>query len=517
MPLSQRYELTFVNFWELVFRHILKIVGIPLFTAAVGIAVILFFPRSYSSEAKLFLQVGRESIGLDPTATTGQTLNFQQSNRDNEVKSALDVLRSRSVVEKVVDRVGPKIILKGKEVSDAPGNPLAEWIQGTLGSVVKLLKSIDPISEREEAAVKLEKKLRVTAERNSTVLVVTYQTKSPQVAQKVVDAIVAVYQEEHQRIHRNKASGEFFSEQMELLKSQLDEAQDALKEAKNRMEVVSILARKESLENQLQKLDLDRFSVEQDRDSVRSRLGEMARQLSVIPERELTAKKQIPNEGKDLLRKELYINEMKLMDMRARRTEDHPDVVALQRQIDEARKALDTQAAGRDEITDDVNPIYRAVALEFQQQSNVLASHEARLKSVLSQRKTVLTAANELNQHEVELDRLERKEKLARDKFFQYANSLEQVRIDTALAASRISSVSVVQEPTFQEKPVSPSKLLVVLACVALSFGGVAASILLSEKLDDRFRTESEVMEYLGVPVLISIPDGSKQSRILRA
>ncbi len=517
MPLSQRYELTLSNFWELFFRHILKILAVPLLTGLAAVAVILFFPRLYSSEAKLFLQVGRESIGLDPSATTGQTLNLQQSNRDNEVKSAIDVLQSRSVIEKVVDRLGPEYILRGKEAGEADSSAVMEWIQDAIGAAVKLVKSIDPVSKHEEATIRIEKKMQVTAERNSTVLVVTYQSKSPKAAQKVVDTILSVYEEEHQRIHRNKASGDFFSEQMELLKNQLDEAQYALKEAKNRMTVVSMPARKESLENQLQKLELDRFSVEQERDSVRSRLGEMARQLSVIPERELTSKKKIPNEGADLLRKEFYLNEMKLMDMRARLSEDHPNVQALTRHVEEARKVIDSQTDGRDEVTDDVNPIYRALALEFQQQGNVLASHEARLKSVLNQRKSVIVEAKQLNQHEVELDQLERKEKLARDKFFQYANSLEQVRIDTALATSRISSVSVAQAPTMQEKPVSPSKLLVLLASVALAVGGLVAWILVAEKLDDRFRSEGEVMETLGIPVLISIPEGFKQSRVLKA
>src|SRR5688500_7839770 len=39
-------------------------------------------PKTYRSEAKLFVRVGRESVTLDPTATTGQMISVYES-REN--------------------------------------------------------------------------------------------------------------------------------------------------------------------------------------------------------------------------------------------------------------------------------------------------------------------------------------------------------------------------------------------------------------------------------------------------
>jgi uncharacterized protein involved in exopolysaccharide biosynthesis len=65
----------------------------------------------------------------------------------------------------------------------------------------------------------------------------------------------------------------------------------------------------------------------------------------------------------------------------------------------------------------------------------------------------------------------------------QYAEYFEEARIDRELQRERISNVSVVQPATLQEKPVSPSKLLVALATMFLATFGTAAAVLTSERL----------------------------------
>ena len=71
--------------------------------------VIAIYPRSYSSESKLLLRVGRESVSLDPTATTGETIMLQKTQAD-EIASALNILTSRTVLERVAEQVGAERI-----------------------------------------------------------------------------------------------------------------------------------------------------------------------------------------------------------------------------------------------------------------------------------------------------------------------------------------------------------------------------------------------------------------------
>jgi uncharacterized protein involved in exopolysaccharide biosynthesis len=62
---------------------------------ALGIAM---SPRTYVSESSMFVRVGRESIALDPTVTTGATIEKTEP-RESEINSLKDILRSRTLFE----------------------------------------------------------------------------------------------------------------------------------------------------------------------------------------------------------------------------------------------------------------------------------------------------------------------------------------------------------------------------------------------------------------------------------
>src|SRR5712692_8666547 len=109
-----------------VFHHKGKVV--LFFLAVMGAVTVytLVCPRAYRSQAKLFVRLGRENATLDPMATVGQApvVAVPQS-RENEINSSVEILNSRVVLEKVIDSVGPRAILDGREPSsteeaDAP-------------------------------------------------------------------------------------------------------------------------------------------------------------------------------------------------------------------------------------------------------------------------------------------------------------------------------------------------------------------------------------------------------------
>ena len=51
-------------------------------------------PEIYRSDAKLMVRIGRESVTLDPTATTGQVIAVGPS-RESEINSEMEILKSR--------------------------------------------------------------------------------------------------------------------------------------------------------------------------------------------------------------------------------------------------------------------------------------------------------------------------------------------------------------------------------------------------------------------------------------
>src|SRR5262249_158936 len=107
---------------QLLFRHKSKIIFCFTISMCAAIAVILFWPRKYKSESKLLVRVGRETVTLDPAATTGQIMPVSVS-RETEVASVLEMLRSRVMIEKLVDEIGPDSILRPTAVATTAAAP----------------------------------------------------------------------------------------------------------------------------------------------------------------------------------------------------------------------------------------------------------------------------------------------------------------------------------------------------------------------------------------------------------
>src|SRR4051794_33452433 len=93
---------------RVLFRQKRKMAAAFLAVLALTALVTLISPRAYRSQAKLFVRLGRENSTLDPAATVGQTpmVSVPQS-RENELNTYVEILKSRVLIEKVVDAVGP--------------------------------------------------------------------------------------------------------------------------------------------------------------------------------------------------------------------------------------------------------------------------------------------------------------------------------------------------------------------------------------------------------------------------
>ena len=70
---SPKASLAPRDIFRILFRHRRKSAIVFVATIVLTIAGYLVCPRSYVSEAKLFVKIGRESVALDPTATVGAT------------------------------------------------------------------------------------------------------------------------------------------------------------------------------------------------------------------------------------------------------------------------------------------------------------------------------------------------------------------------------------------------------------------------------------------------------------
>ncbi len=217
-------------------------------TALAAVLAIIFLPRSYASEAMIFVKLGRETVSLDPTATTGSTISVLES-RDNEINSIRDMLSSRGIFEKVVDRIGPEVVLGDAELTDevkeVDDRPRRDHLN----------------SPRQKAIKALIEDTSVESSRKSSVLILTAEASSPELAQRILKEYLEVYQAMHTNAHQTPESNNFFKEQSRLLRGQWKESMKALQIAKEDAGVVSIEGARETLNQQTNGIQSSLMSV----------------------------------------------------------------------------------------------------------------------------------------------------------------------------------------------------------------------------------------------------------------
>lgn len=214
------------------------------------------------------------------------------------------------------------------------------------------------------------------------------------------------------------------------------------------------------------------------------------------------------------MREDFYTNQLRLTELRAKLSPSHPLLMATEKQVEEGKRILQQESESREEIVDDLNPLHKDIKRATEMQMSSLAGLEAE-KSKLEVQKAELTESIvEFNKAEVEISRLEQEVAIAKAKYSQYSDNLQEASFNKAMEESAISSVNIQSKPQLEQKPIRPSKVLVGLGGVFLAFASVLGSILISEKMDDRLRSAKEIAEITELPVLGTLAESIANKRI---
>jgi len=508
------------DYVESFFRHKKKILLYNLLVLLAISAIIMLWPRKYRSEAKIWIKIGRENTRLDPTAATGETISIQENDREDEIKSVLDVIASRGVVASVVDELTPEVVLgdaplPGEEEEEEP-NPIIKSLTSSLGSVIETFKQIDPISDKEEAIQEVIENVAVSSARKSNVVSIEYDGDSPKLAQAVVESMIEQYTKCHARIFITQGSKDFFKDQKAALKKDVADKEEQLMNFKDKMGLASIGGHRTMLEDQMGAAQQQKMDTIRELEGAKAKVSAINKMLTTQPKNIRAEQKSVPNTGRDLVRAQLYELQVQRMELEAR-LKDHPRIDAIKKQEAQARSELARRDnTSRMEVTEAVNEVHQELLLALGTAKANVAGFTAALTALNQQESTIATHIKELNSSGIKIEQLQRDLNLAVENYSKYSENLEDARISEALDLQAFSNISLAQTPTLEEKPVSPSKgILILLGIGAMLFGSVAIAVGL-QAIDNSARRAQQVSEAIGAPVLVSIPDSRRFRHVLK-
>lgn len=491
------------DFCRVLFRRQRLMLWFFVATMALVTLVLVIMPRTYMSESRLFVRLGKESVGLDPTVTTSQTVPMENS-RESEINSELEILRSRVLREDVVKKIGADVVLR-----ETP-NGESTWfstLMTPISATINLLSQSGSLSPDERAVSKLEKTLTCTSPKKSNVIIVKCKARDPRLAQQIVDTFVDAYLLRHAKANRTVGSHEFFVEQSDKLHEELAKTNEELRAAKNKIGLLSIDGQRENIQTQINGLEGAKLENTRALAASTAKVNSLKATLAGLP-KELEAEQVsgLPNVAGDAMRNELYKLQIDEKEASSRLTADHPRVQALRRQVAETEAILDKQDPRRSQTTRKLNPVYQETQRDLLVAEALQASEQAEAKSLETQLAAVHTKLKDLNDSQERINTLVRRTELLEASYREYANNREQARIDDALEADKISNVNVVQTASFVAKPTSPRVGLTLAGGLVLGVLGAVMLAFAVEHFDRSVKTPEEVERELGLPVLLSVP-----------
>jgi len=444
--------------------------------AVITVGVIVFSPRTYRSTARLMLKVGRENVTLDPTASAaGATMQLHMT-QEHELATAMGVMRSRSVLEPVVQAIGAETILSGvREGKDeAVENRFVSKLKAFFTAPIAWLESLDPVEPTEKALYELSRDFSVSAAPDSSVVEIAYQTKSADVAHDVVANWVQSFMAVHKGTYSSPESRVFFEAELKQTKEKLDVANERLRLLKDESSLVTVDGQRAMLESELTSVRGQMNEVDANLAAARSHISQLDTQLLDVEPMSIIEESDGPRTSRDDNTAKLYELEVSERDLSSRYKDIHPELVAKRKQLDDARTLLDNQKDQGQDVKRGMNPIHQRLETELRLERAMEESF-AKRHDVISERLVSLQSEMQnLNKKTLVIESLSREVAVLESQFFSQSNYVKQAEIDERLRREDISSVREVQPASLEYRPVSPKKLI----CLVFGASAMAASMI---------------------------------------
>lgn len=336
---------------------------------------------------------------------------------------------------------------------------------------------------------KLRDRIQIEPVRYSRVIRVHVDHSSPEKAVAIGDALTAAFLERTIEDRRAASLNAFrwLSGQIDTLRKKVEDAEWALLDYKGQGEtdIVSIERRRDLVEERLASLNTEYNEAVAESAELQTLLGEIQR-VRQDPALVESLPRDLNNPVVQQLRQELGELSVELAKLSSKFRPKHPEIQGLQSQIDQVKARLREEA----------QKIYQSVEIEWR---IAKATEETAREQLDAAKRESMEVAEQSIDYEV----LRREAESNRQIFDVMLQRLREVDIGGDFAAQ---TARVLDPARASLGPVSPRKRLNLLLGLALGTLVGVSLCLLHDQIDNRFDSERDVEQYLGLKTLGLIP-----------
>jgi uncharacterized protein involved in exopolysaccharide biosynthesis len=516
MEANQETGLSFRDILYICFKHKNTIIFFFIATfCTVAIGTFLMKPV-YLAEAQILVRVGRENIYVP---ATGNSSPFFRVDREEKLNSAIEILKSPSLIEKTILTLGPTVIYE--DLKDEKQKGFAAVIKNLKKKIRQfMVRSRDPQNFQSESARDLKQAtlqftedLKIEGIKNSTLINIGFKHHDPKLAAIVVNQLTNGYLEHYLKVYKTEQSNGFYQRQADFLKNKLSQNEQKLEALKKRHNIISLEGQQELLLKKAADLRSELNDTLSQQTETGYRIKELQRQLLQVPE-------NIPQEAEtadnpyliNTLEARLVELQLEEKELIAKYTDGSRLVENVRDEIRVVKNKLDEQEKKKYERSrTGINATYQRLQDDLMRNQAELKALRAKAFTQKSQLKEYNDELEKLSRNEAQYKRLVQEIELDRNNYQTYLEKLEDSRISEAMDAEKITSVSLVEPAKPPFEPISPKKKLNLSIGIVFGILGGLGLAFFMEYLSDSVERPEDIEKFLNAPVLTSIPELNKR------
>lgn len=333
---------------------------------------------------------------------------------------------------------------------------------------------------------------------------VAYADKDPQKALRVVQSLLAKFEEESLSNQRGdaEAARRFIDEEIKPAKEKLDAAENAVIELRRRQVLATggkDYTKVIEAQTALSEATLELKTAQMALDAIKKNYSDETEAPSLLGEENTKAG------GDPEIDAHIQALEQKLVALRINYTDQHPDVAALVRTINQLKEQQNVVAKLRrsSPTAPALDNGYRPVSLALATAEANVAAIKARVEEYRKRYDELKAAAIAAPQNEADYARLNREYEMAKSNYGTLLSRAETARITGEMEAkTRATYFRIIDPPRLPLLPKSPNRGLLnsVVLLMALA-GGCGLAFVLSQ-IRPTFDNERRLREVAGLPVL---------------
>ncbi|MBT9315648.1 GumC family protein [Leptothoe spongobia] len=410
------------------------------------------------------------------------------------------------------------------ESLDRAENPITTEI-GIMRTVPIIRKTIERLGWEEEEGDPYDpnwflENLQIDLKRDTDILEVQYRSSDSEKARLAVDAIMAVYLEEHLLSNRAEAAAArvFIENQLPAAEQEARRTEAALRKFKEENQVISLDAEARTMVSSLDGLQNRMTDVVSELSDIQAQLNSMAERLGGIsPQVSLLATAVSQSRGVQQVLESYQQVETQLATERVRFQDQHPIIVDLETQKANLEALLNERISnvvgsqtGPTNLNLQIGSVEMELISDYVRLDSRLRGLEDRAITLQGTEADYLERASDLPRLEQSQRELERQLEAAQSTYSLLLQRLQEVRV---AENQNVGNVQVIQQAESLGGPVEPDQQLFVMSGIMLGGLLALALIFLLEVSDRSVRGVAEARAIFGLSILGVIPSHQKTLR----